>query len=110
MNILYIGDVMGEMGIATLEKVLPDLRSERSIDVVIAQAENVSEGKGLTVVDYERLKALGVDGFTGGNHTTARTRFFQCLRTQPSQSWDLQICMIVPAQAISTSMSMGGGY
>ena len=69
MNILYIGDVMGEMGIAAVEKVLPQLRQDRRIDVVIAQAENVSEGKGLSAADYERLKTLGVDGFSGGNHT-----------------------------------------
>ena len=25
MNILYIGDVMGEMGMATVEKVLPEI-------------------------------------------------------------------------------------
>jgi len=76
MNILYVGDVMGEMGIAALETVLPGLRTEHSLDVVIVQAENVSEGKGITPVDYERLKNSGVDAFTGGNHTTAKTDIF----------------------------------
>jgi calcineurin-like phosphoesterase len=48
MNILYVGDIMGEPGIKTLEQTLPALRRQRSIDGVIAQAENVSEGRGIT--------------------------------------------------------------
>lgn len=72
MNILYLGDVMGEVGIETVEAILPDLKIEQAIDVVVAQSENVSEGKGLTVADYERLKRAGVDGFTSGNHTMSR--------------------------------------
>jgi len=62
---------MGAAGIAVLEKMLTQVRQDHSIDVVIAQAENVSEGKGLSIADYQKLRALGVDGFTGGNWTTA---------------------------------------
>jgi metallophosphoesterase (TIGR00282 family) len=69
MRILYVGDVMGPMGIATLQKVLPDFKSEEQIDVVIAQAENTTNGKGLSHADYEQLKQAGVDGFSGGNWT-----------------------------------------
>lgn len=72
MNILYIGDIMGQPGIETVEKVLPELKMEQNIDLVIAQAENVSEGKGLSVADYERLKSAGVQAFTGGNWTMHR--------------------------------------
>jgi metallophosphoesterase (TIGR00282 family) len=73
MNILYLGDVMGETGMNVVERVLPSLRREHDITVVIAQAENVTEGKGLSVSDYQRLRKAGIDGFTGGNHTLART-------------------------------------
>jgi metallophosphoesterase (TIGR00282 family) len=69
MKILYIGDVMGEAGIATVEKVLPAICSSHQIDLVIAQAENVSDGKGLALSDYERLKRAGVQAFSGGNWT-----------------------------------------
>lgn len=67
MNILYVGDIMGEPGVAVVEKLLPGLIERDSIDLVIAQAENVSSGKGINVTDYERLKKTGVDFFTGGN-------------------------------------------
>jgi metallophosphoesterase (TIGR00282 family) len=69
MKILYIGDVMGEVGIETVEKVLPAIKNKNDVELVIAQAENVSEGKGLAVADYERLKRAGIDAFTGGNWT-----------------------------------------
>lgn len=72
MNILYIGDVMGEAGIKVVEKVLPVLKKKHQIDFVVVQAENVSEGKGLTVKDYDRLKRAGIQAFTGGNWTLHR--------------------------------------
>lgn len=72
MNILYVGDVMGEMGVETAEKVLPQLRKEKKIDLVIAQAENVSEGKGITPTDFKRLRKAGVDFCTGGNWSLYR--------------------------------------
>jgi metallophosphoesterase (TIGR00282 family) len=67
VNILYVGDVMGEMGLEVVEKVLPKLRQQKQIDLVIAQAENVSDGKGITFKDFERLRKAGVDFCTGGN-------------------------------------------
>jgi metallophosphoesterase (TIGR00282 family) len=79
MRILYIGDVMAEPGIAVIEKVLPELKAEKQIDFVVAQAENVSSGKGMSVADYEKLRALGVDACTGGNHTTNLAELYPLL-------------------------------
>ncbi len=59
---------MGEAGIAVAEQLLPRLRQELGVQTVIAQAENVTAGRGISVLDYQRLLAAGVDGFTGGNH------------------------------------------
>jgi metallophosphoesterase (TIGR00282 family) len=67
MNILYVGDVMGEMGMTAVEKVLPELRQSRDIDLVLAQVENVTEGRGITPDDFKRLQKAGVDFGTGGN-------------------------------------------
>jgi 2',3'-cyclic-nucleotide 2'-phosphodiesterase len=67
VNILYVGDVMGEVGLQVVEQIVPNLRKEKQIDLVIAQAENVSEGKGVKLKDFERLKKAGVDFCTGGN-------------------------------------------
>jgi metallophosphoesterase (TIGR00282 family) len=79
MNILYVGDIMGELGIKTVQRVIPKLRRERSIDVVIAQAENVTEGRGMSVADYQLLRRAGIDFFTGGNWTLHRDELHSLL-------------------------------
>ncbi len=82
MNVLYIGDIMGEPGVQTVEKVLPGLR--RHADLVIAQAENVSEGKGVTPEDFKRLRNIGVDFFTGGNWSLHKEGIIPAM-SDPSQ-------------------------
>jgi metallophosphoesterase (TIGR00282 family) len=79
MRILYIGDVMGEPGIEIVEEVLPKLIQEKNIDLVIAQSENVTDGRGMSLADYERLKAVGVQAFTSGNWTLHRDETNQLL-------------------------------
>ncbi|MEK7594388.1 MAG: TIGR00282 family metallophosphoesterase [Patescibacteria group bacterium] len=84
MNILYVGDVMGEMGLQVVEQILPSLRQEKQIDLVVAQAENVSDGKGLTIEDFQRLKRAGVDFCTGGNWSLHKKDIIQALN-DPNQ-------------------------
>ena len=79
MNILYIGDVMGEMGLKAVEKVLPELRQKKQIDFVVAQAENVTDGKGISPEDFQRLQKAGVDACTGGNWTLANEAIYPLL-------------------------------
>lgn len=67
-----LGDIFGEPGIALLERRLASLKRTKRIDLVIAQAENVSGRKGLIESDYLRLKRAGVNVFTLGNHYLAR--------------------------------------
>lgn len=73
MNILYVGDIMAEPGIRVVEKVLPQLKQQHQLDMVIAQAENVSDGKGVRREDFRRLQRAGVDFCTGGNHSVFRS-------------------------------------
>ncbi|QQS18757.1 YmdB family metallophosphoesterase [Candidatus Saccharibacteria bacterium] len=68
MKILYVGDVMAEMGMQAVEKMLPGLVAAEHIDFVVAQAENVTDGKGMSPDDMARLQRAGVHAFSGGNH------------------------------------------
>lgn len=79
MRVLYIGDVMGEVGLQVVEQIVPKLRTEKKVDLVIAQAENVSEGKGVTQADFERLQKAGVDFCTGGNWTLNKENILPAL-------------------------------
>lgn len=61
---------MGKSGRDTVDKVLPELKKELSIDFVVAQAENIDDnGKGPRSEDIEQMQKAGVDFFTGGNHS-----------------------------------------
>lgn len=75
MKILHIGDVVARIGRRTVQKLLPDLRSEYGIDLVIVQSENMTTGNGLTIKAVQELMNAGVDGFTGGNHSFRKAVF-----------------------------------
>src|SRR6185312_14081184 len=77
MNILYIGDITGKLGRKTTAEVLPSIVAKHKIDFVIAQAENVSHGKGLQGNHAAELKAAGINFFTGGNHSLMRPEYLE---------------------------------
>ncbi len=68
MRILLIGDVIGRPGRRALRELLPGLRNEYGIDLVIANGENAAGGLGLTKATAEELLRSGVDIITSGNH------------------------------------------
>ncbi|MEM6998079.1 MAG: YmdB family metallophosphoesterase, partial [Patescibacteria group bacterium] len=67
MKILYLGDIMADAGMSVAKELLPELVAEHQPDVVVAQAENVTGGRGMSPEDMDRLQDLGIDFFTGGN-------------------------------------------
>lgn len=85
LRILYIGDVMGRPGREVVAKLLPALREERHLDLVVAQAENATHGKGMSPAHMHELIGVGVDFFTGGNHTIERPAIIPYLKnsTEP---------------------------
>jgi metallophosphoesterase (TIGR00282 family) len=68
VRVLMIGDVIGRPGRSAVEAVLPDLREDRGIDLVVANGENAAAGMGLTASTAAALFGAGVDVLTSGNH------------------------------------------
>jgi len=68
MNILFIGDIVGKIGREAVKKILPELKKELTVDLVIANAENLAHGKGLTETTIKEMMAAGIDWFTNGDH------------------------------------------
>lgn len=68
MKILIFGDVFGRTGLEALRETLPRLRAAHALDLVVANAENLANGKGLTAKLLSELFALGVDVATTGDH------------------------------------------
>jgi metallophosphoesterase (TIGR00282 family) len=70
VKILYIGDVMAQPGYTAVAKVLPEIKEQYKPDFIIAQAENSDpNGKGPGKPQITALQALGIDFFSGGNHS-----------------------------------------
>ena len=68
MRILFIGDIVGKLGRSAVAQVLPDLKQKEEIDFVVANAENVTHGRGAKIEHLRELKQAGVDLFTSGDH------------------------------------------
>ncbi len=68
MRVLLIGDVIGQPGRRAVDALLPGLRRELRLDVVIANGENVAAGRGLTNRTAGELFQAGVDVISSGNH------------------------------------------
>lgn len=68
MNILFIGDIVGKVGRKALKKNLSFVKDKYEIDFVIANGENISNGRGINENHYNFLVNEGVDCITLGNH------------------------------------------
>jgi len=66
--ILFFADVVGKPGREALIERLPGLREQFHADVVVANGENVTEGRGIKPAHAEALLTAGVDVITTGNH------------------------------------------
>ncbi len=71
MLILAIGDIIGRPGRQAVSELLPDLRKHYGLDMVIANAENIAGGIGVTPSTAGELLDTGVDVLTSGNHVWA---------------------------------------
>jgi metallophosphoesterase (TIGR00282 family) len=69
LRILFIGDVVGSLGRATLATYLPKLKKKYRPQVTIANGENAAAGRGITGKIYKKFLQDGVDVVTLGNHT-----------------------------------------
>jgi 2',3'-cyclic-nucleotide 2'-phosphodiesterase len=68
MNILVIGDVVGNPGRTILKRALPLVFKKYDIDYCIANIENAAGGFGVTKEVCDEMLDAGVDCLTSGNH------------------------------------------
>ncbi|MGB0716504.1 MAG: YmdB family metallophosphoesterase, partial [Phycisphaerae bacterium] len=61
INVLCVGDVVGNPGRQILRRGLDYLRAKHQIDCVVVNAENTAGGSGLTSQLHDKLRRYGVD-------------------------------------------------
>lgn len=72
MNLLFIGDVVGESGCSFLAANLSRIKRENGIDVTVVNGENSANGNGITARSADSILSAGADVITTGNHCFKR--------------------------------------
>ncbi len=81
MRILFLGDIVGQPGVAFVKRALPVLVPREGIDLVIANAENATAGSGITKACYREVRQAGVDLVTMGDHIYKRAEIIPTLES-----------------------------
>lgn len=71
MNILFVGDVVGQKSGEFLIKELPRIKREHAVDMTVVNGENSADGNGITPFSANLLLE-GADVITTGNHCFRR--------------------------------------
>lgn len=83
LNILFVGDVVGEPGRSALYRALPELKEEFGIDVAIVNGENAAGGRGITSKIAQEFFANGVDVITTGDHVWNQAELIPWMKGEP---------------------------
>jgi metallophosphoesterase (TIGR00282 family) len=83
VKILFIGDVVGSPGRKAVALLVPKLRAEHRLSLVIANGENSAGGSGITVATANELFAAGVDAITSGDHLWDQKDVMALLANEP---------------------------
>lgn len=98
MNILFIGDIVGKVGRKALKKNLSFVKKKYDIDFVIANGENISNGRGMNKNHYKFLIENGVNCITLGNHYKDRPEIIEYLSYAEEVVRPLNIINLFPGE------------
>jgi hypothetical protein len=81
LRILCLGDIVGRPGRQVVHQRLPGLVRQHKVDLVIANAENIAGGSGITQNLFHKLRAYGVDVVTLGDHVYKKADIIPTLQS-----------------------------
>jgi len=81
LRVLFVGDIVGKPGRQAFAALVPPVRRDRSIDLVVANGENAAGGAGLTGEIARELHDAGADIITNGNHVWDQRAFLREIDT-----------------------------
>lgn len=76
MRVLFIGDMVTPDAIDMAARCIRMIKKETEVDLVIANGENIHTQNGLNLKQYEKLKSIGVDVVTLGNHAWNQAQIY----------------------------------
>src|SRR5438477_6483720 len=81
LKVLVLGDVVGRPGRQIIQQKLPCIVRSRAIDLVIANAENIAGGSGITTNLFHKIRSYGIDVVTLGDHIYKRADIIPTLQS-----------------------------
>ncbi|HEX7577882.1 MAG TPA: TIGR00282 family metallophosphoesterase [Verrucomicrobiae bacterium] len=82
MNILFVGDIVGQPGRNAVKTILPKLREQHALDFVIANGEYSAGGSGITPKTAGEIFDAGVDIITSGDHLWDQKEVMELLENE----------------------------
>lgn len=83
LNVLFLGDIVGQPGSRAVFVRLQTLRKRYSIDFAVANCENAADGFGITPEIANQFYSSGIDVLTSGNHIWQKREIMGMLETDP---------------------------
>jgi metallophosphoesterase (TIGR00282 family) len=81
MNLLFVGDVVGQPGRRALDRALTGVIDRQKIDFTVVNVENAAGGFGLTVELFEELSKMPIEVFSSGNHIWDKKEIYETLNS-----------------------------
>lgn len=81
IRILCLGDIVGRPGRQVVHQKLPGLVRERKVDLVVANAENIAGGSGITANLFHKIRSYGIDVVTLGDHVYKKADILPTLQS-----------------------------
>jgi hypothetical protein len=109
MRLLLVGDIVGRPGKHACSQVIPQMIRDRQVDFVVANAENASDGSGLTPSMYTKLRHYGVDVCTMGDHIYRRREIMPLLNSEDRLVRPANFAPEAAGRQVSLVEARGGG-
>ena len=68
VKLLFIADIVGQPGRRAVKEIVPKLRQQHQLSLVVANGENAAGGSGITPNTAQEIFSAGVDIITCGDH------------------------------------------
>ena len=109
MNILFLGDIVGNSGCSAIKKFLPKIIKSKKINFVVVNGENAAkEGVGITENIVNELISCGIDVITTGNHVWDQKETFDFIKKQKRLLRPLNLSNDTPGAGFGIYDSIGG--
>ena len=83
MRLLFLGDIVGNVGREAVRTIVPAARRDLGLDFVVVNGENAAGGRGINPQIADELFHAGVDVISGGNHTFQHREVYGYLDATP---------------------------